>query len=73
MSLLDDHVPYPKFENGVECSGGVQCLTGFCVDSVCCNRACESACEACSAERKIEGDDGECGTVDPSYSSGEGC
>jgi len=32
---------------GQPCTSPAQCPTGFCVDGVCCDRACDGACEAC--------------------------
>jgi hypothetical protein len=32
---------------GSACSGASECDSGFCADSVCCNRACTGSCEAC--------------------------
>jgi hypothetical protein len=34
--------------NGTICTSGSACATGFCVDGVCCDLACQGACEACS-------------------------
>jgi hypothetical protein len=33
--------------NGSTCGNGAECASGFCVDGVCCNRACSASCEAC--------------------------
>jgi hypothetical protein len=33
---------------GVDCTDGVQCLSGKCVDGVCCNGDCDGTCEACN-------------------------
>ncbi len=35
-------------EQGVSCTAGNQCLSGFCVDGVCCEGACGGPCRACS-------------------------
>lgn len=34
--------------NGESCSGAGECESGYCVDGVCCDQACDSGCEACS-------------------------
>ncbi len=33
---------------GSTCSAGTQCQSGFCVDSVCCENSCASACQSCN-------------------------
>lgn len=48
-------------EDGEPCGQPSECESAFCVDDVCCNRACDDACEACSAELKGNGADGVCG------------
>jgi hypothetical protein len=35
-------------DNGQTCSDNLMCKSGFCVDGVCCNTACTTACYACS-------------------------
>ncbi len=47
------------------CENDAQCAAGFCVDGVCCDRACDGACEGCSAAHKLSGADGVCGAVPP--------
>ena len=34
---------------GDACTGGDECDSTFCVDGVCCNRACDGQCEACDS------------------------
>jgi hypothetical protein len=48
---------------GAPCSNGSECGTGSCVDGVCCDDACSGTCLACSAEKKGQGADGECGPI----------
>ena len=43
------------------CVDASECMTGFCVDDVCCDTACDGVCEACSTIAKGGGVDGECG------------
>jgi hypothetical protein len=45
--------------NGSTCSASSQCLTGFCVDGVCCNTACNGTCQSCN----INGSQGTCSNV----------
>lgn len=33
--------------DGVDCTGPLECQSGFCADGVCCDTACEGACVAC--------------------------
>ncbi len=49
--------------NGNPCALGAECASGNCVDSVCCNTACTSACQACTAVKKGAGLNGLCGTI----------
>jgi alpha-tubulin suppressor-like RCC1 family protein len=37
-----------KLPNGQPCAAGDECQSDACVDSVCCESACEGQCEACS-------------------------
>lgn len=52
----------PK-SNGDVCGAASECDSGFCVDGVCCNKACDGTCESCSAASKGTGSDGVCGPV----------
>jgi MYXO-CTERM domain-containing protein len=45
------------------CGGNAECATGFCVDDVCCDSACDATCVACSTVAKGGGPDGVCGTA----------
>ena len=36
-----------KLDNGTPCSLDAKCLSGSCVDGVCCESACDGACQAC--------------------------
>ncbi|HRI71329.1 MAG TPA: VCBS repeat-containing protein, partial [Polyangium sp.] len=42
--------------NGAYCSSNSNCLSGFCVDGVCCNSACSGSCQACN----MPGTEGKC-------------
>lgn len=48
---------------GVACTTNPECTSGFCVDNVCCDKACGGPCEACSATKKGSGADGACGSI----------
>jgi hypothetical protein len=52
-----------KKTDGQACGGGNECVSGSCVDGVCCNTACGALCQACSAAKKGGGLDGVCGTT----------
>ena len=47
---------------GARCTSNFQCDTGFCADGVCCNRACDGTCEACTVGAGAPVD-GTCATV----------
>lgn len=56
MSSADCVAPYScisgmcaKKPLGSGCGGGTECDSGHCADGVCCNAACDQACQACSA------------------------
>ncbi|MBI5481607.1 MAG: hypothetical protein HY906_22310, partial [Deltaproteobacteria bacterium] len=49
----------PKAPLGAACGGANQCLSGLCVDGVCCNDACPRQCEACD----VAGSLGTCSPV----------
>jgi len=65
-----------KVANGTPCTSGSQCSTGNCVDGFCCDAACSSTCQACSAEKKGTGANGVCGWIvkgaDPDEECAEG-
>lgn len=48
---------------GTSCSNAQQCLSGQCVDGVCCSTKCSDTCMACSATKKGHGVDGICETI----------
>jgi hypothetical protein len=47
------------------CRSPFDCPSGFCVDEVCCDSACDGLCDACSAVTKGGGEDGACGLAAP--------
>ena len=52
-----------KCAAGKECDVASDCLSGFCVDGVCCSTACTGACQACSSAKKGGGTNGTCGAI----------
>ncbi len=64
-------------QNGTACTAGEHCMSGFCIDGVCCNEACQSpgaivawpltsksgTCRACTGALKGAGDTGKCEPV----------
>jgi hypothetical protein len=54
-----------KQDNGNACSSNHECGSGFCVESVCCDTACNGVCQACTAANKASGPDGSCGLAKP--------
>lgn len=43
-------------DQGMACAAPTDCASGWCVDGVCCDRSCASACEACN----LGGSEGRC-------------
>lgn len=41
--------PPPSKANGQLCGTGSECQSGFCSDGVCCNEACNQACQKCGS------------------------
>jgi hypothetical protein len=39
--------------NGQSCSGADDCASGFCTDGVCCQQACDGACQACNLTGRL--------------------
>jgi hypothetical protein len=46
-------------DNGVSCSVGTQCSSGYCVDGVCCDGQCNGQCQSCAASGSV----GKCAAV----------
>jgi MYXO-CTERM domain-containing protein len=49
--------------DGSPCTDATECASGFCVDDVCCDTACDDDCESCVAADTAETDDGICAPV----------
>jgi hypothetical protein len=49
---------FSAYATGSPCADASECASGFCVDGVCCDRACDGQCEACDLAKK-----GACGNV----------
>src|SRR5688572_13924692 len=43
----------PGHPLGTSCLVGTECESGFCVDLVCCNRACTDACFTCALQGAV--------------------
>ncbi|WP_437911122.1 MopE-related protein [Sorangium sp. So ce327] len=52
-----------KEDEGQQCSRASDCASGHCVDGVCCDTACTGTCQACSADKKRYGRNGQCASV----------
>ncbi|AUX20000.1 hypothetical protein SOCEGT47_004570 [Sorangium cellulosum] len=62
----------PKCEIAKACDEADDCESGFCADGVCCDAACDSDCDACTAALKESGeDDGTCGPSKAETECGE--
>lgn len=53
----------PKCALGKKCLVSADCETGACADGVCCTDLCTGVCDACSAAKKGQGEDGICEPV----------
>jgi hypothetical protein len=49
------------------------CRSGFCIDGVCCDTACDGLCQACTAKLTGSGTDGRCGPVQAGTDPDEEC
>ena len=54
--------PLVKQNNGAACASDGDCVTGFCVDKVCCGARCGATCQACTQTRTGK-PDGTCAPV----------
>lgn len=62
----------PLLDNGTDCDGAGECASGFCVDGVCCDTACEGACGACVGSA-TGADDGTCAALPFGTSAAPSC
>jgi hypothetical protein len=58
--------------NGTGCSANSECLSGFCVDDVCCENVCSGTCQACSMA-KTGMTNGVCTNVPPNTDPNMDC
>jgi hypothetical protein len=58
--------------NGRACRAGGECASGFCVDDVCCDSACQGTCSACSAVKTGQAE-GSCRPVQAGLDPDEEC
>jgi MYXO-CTERM domain-containing protein len=68
-----DRVCEPSRVEGEACDDPWACPSGFCVDGVCCDAACDGLCAACTAALKGAGEDGRCGPVEAATDPEEEC
>jgi MYXO-CTERM domain-containing protein len=66
-------VPGPTALDGAVCAIDLECKSLHCVDGVCCDTACNAACQACSAAKKATGADGACGPAKVDTDPGDRC
>jgi hypothetical protein len=64
---------FGKAASGLTCTQNTECTSQHCVDGVCCDKACDSPCLACSAKVKGQGADGLCGPVVAGQDPHKGC
>lgn len=65
--------PQSKSANGAACLSAAQCLSDYCADGVCCDSWCLGTCQACTAAKKGQGDDGVCGNIQAASDPDEEC
>jgi hypothetical protein len=65
----DDGVDAPLFEPGSACGNSAECLSGFCLDGVCCATDCAGACRSC----KLAGKAGTCSEIDNGQDPDDEC
>ncbi len=63
----------PPASSGTRCEVADQCASGYCVEGVCCDDACEGPCVTCLAAYQAEGRDGVCGFVAQGEDPRVGC
>lgn len=49
----------PQKSNGAHCNSPTECSSSYCIDGVCCDKACSGQCEACD----VSGSEGVCTAV----------
>lgn len=54
---------FRKAPEGSACVAPGDCMSGYCVDGVCCGNECSASCSACSTAKKGQGIDGDCGPI----------
>lgn len=62
-AFCENEACQPGRASGAPCGTQEECASRSCVDGVCCEDACEGACEACTAAKKGDGEDGVCGPI----------
>jgi hypothetical protein len=53
--------------DGESCAIGAECLSGHCVEGICCDQPCGGECTSCLAAFKGSGVDGQCGPVQSGF------
>ncbi len=66
-------VKIEELGDGKACVQSSECGSSYCVDGVCCDRACDGACEACTSSKKAAGADGVCGPSPADDTVDEAC
>lgn len=52
-----------ELEPGAPCAANTDCQTGYCVEGVCCDSACDGRCKSCLASQNVQATSGVCGPV----------
>lgn len=64
---------YSSDASGTACFFGAECDSGYCIDSFCCDQACDGPCMACTTAKKGSGVDGVCEPVASGTDPKNGC
>ena len=70
---LQNHTCATQKVLGAACAGNSQCLSGYCVDGVCCNNQCAGGCMSCRGQENGNPSDGTCGEVVEGTDPGDEC
>lgn len=68
-----DEIGACKKSLGVVCASADECASAACVDNFCCTELCNGECQACSAEKKGQGENGICSAIKENLDPDDEC